>query len=603
VPQPRSSLEWALDAAGAACPNRGVPFALPRALRAAGAVLSITIFAAACDRPGPGTGAQPPVPTPTAAAPEQAPLVEITVAGTADLHGRLSTLPVLGGYVRALRAKNPDGVVLVDAGDMFQGTLESNLNEGAAVVDAYRTLGYDAVAIGNHELDYGPVGEALTPRKNAKPGPDSDPRGALKARALQAKGAFPMLAANILEDGRLLAWSNVTPSVLVTKRGVQVGIIGVSTMETPTTTIAANVGGITMKPIAQAIVDEAKALREKGAKVVIVAAHAGGVCTKLDVPTDLSSCDPAAEIFAVARALPAGTVHAIVAGHTHKAVAHEVAGIPILQANEYGTHFGRVELSVDLKTGQVVRTRILAPEPVKEGSLFNGTTVSPAADVAAAVAPAIESARARRAESLGTVLTAPFVAQYRAESSLGNLVTSLLLELSPKVDIAVANGGGLRADLPAGELTYGALYDALPFDNRLAKVTMTGRVLRDTLTRNLTGKGGILSVAGARVAGRCEGGKLAVDVFLTGQKKAERPMKDEDRVLIVTSEFLATRGDEFGAGEKVEIDEDGPPFREPLAALLRKKKAALRPEDWLVQGKPRVTLPGPIGAGICGAAK
>jgi 5'-nucleotidase len=91
--------------------------------------------------------------------------VEITVIGTADLHGRVATLPVLSGYVRALRAKNPDGVLLVDAGDMFQGTLESNLDEGATVIEAYKKVGYDAVAIGNHEFDYGPVGPAATVRK------------------------------------------------------------------------------------------------------------------------------------------------------------------------------------------------------------------------------------------------------------------------------------------------------------------------------------------------------------------------------------------------------------------------------------------------------
>lgn len=527
--------------------------------------------------------------------------MEITVAGTSDVHGRLPALPLFGGYVRALRAKNPGGVVLVDAGDMFQGTLESNLNEGAALVDAYKALGYDAAAIGNHEFDYGPVGGASTPRKGAKGGPESDPRGALKARALQAKGAFPLLAANILEDGRQLAWPNVAPSTMVTKRGVPIGIIGVSTMETPKTTIAANVGGITMKPIVQAITDEAAALREKGAKVVIVAAHAGGACAEVDVPTDLSSCDAEAEIFQVARALPPGTVHVIVAGHTHKAVAHEVAGIAVVQANAYGTHFARVDITVDAKTGQVLTTRIHSPEPVKEGGEVDGVSVVPAPEVQAAVAPAIESARARRAESLGTTLSAPFVARYREESAVGNLVASLLLELEPKADVAVMNGGGLRADLPAGELTYGALYDAFPFDNRLARLTMTGRLLRENVTKNLTGKSGILSLAGARVVGRCEGGKLAVDILVTGPKKAERKLRDEDEVIVVTNEFLATRGDGFVTGPRVEIDEDGPPFRDPLAALLKKRNGTLRPEEWLVPERPRVALPGPIGADICAA--
>ena len=82
--------------------------------------------------------------------------------------------------------------MLVDAGDMFQGTLESNLGEGAAVVRAYNALGYDAAALGNHEFDFGPVGPAPAPRT-----PADDARGALKARAAEAK--FPLLVANIAD--------------------------------------------------------------------------------------------------------------------------------------------------------------------------------------------------------------------------------------------------------------------------------------------------------------------------------------------------------------------------------------------------------------------
>ena len=94
--------------------------------------------------------------------------------------------------------------MLVDAGDMFQGTLESNMTEGAAVVRAYNALGYDAVAVGNHEFDFGPVGPAPSPRA-----PGDDPRGALKARAAEAH--FPFLAANLVDDatGAPPAWPNV----------------------------------------------------------------------------------------------------------------------------------------------------------------------------------------------------------------------------------------------------------------------------------------------------------------------------------------------------------------------------------------------------------
>ena len=109
--------------------------------------------------------------------------VTISIVGTNDLHGGILArdgkggLALFAGYVnnlRAARARDGGAVLVIDAGDMFQGTLESNLAEGSPVVAAYNALGYAAAAIGNHEFDYGPVGEAATPSK-----PGDDPRGAL----------------------------------------------------------------------------------------------------------------------------------------------------------------------------------------------------------------------------------------------------------------------------------------------------------------------------------------------------------------------------------------------------------------------------------------
>src|SRR5512143_603953 len=85
--------------------------------------------------------------------------VTLSIVGTNDLHGALERLPLLAGFIanlRAARAADGGGVVVVDGGDMFQGTLESNLAEGTDIVRAYNYLGYAAAAVGNHEFDYGP---------------------------------------------------------------------------------------------------------------------------------------------------------------------------------------------------------------------------------------------------------------------------------------------------------------------------------------------------------------------------------------------------------------------------------------------------------------
>ncbi len=270
-----------------------------------------------------------------ALAPRGGPLpdaVTLSIVGTTDLHGYVfprdgrGGLALLGGYLanlRAARAADGGGVVLLDAGDTWLGGIESNMSEGAVVVDAYNALGYTAAAIGNHDLEYGAVDRWPFGEPSA-----DDLRGALKARAAQAR--FPLLAANLLDQasGRPVAWPNVRPSVLVTVAGVRVGIVGVMTLDALSMTLAANVGGLATSPLVPAIADEATALRAGGAQIVVLVAHAGGACAAFGAPDDLTSCDDSAEIFDVARRLPHGTVDAIVAGHTHDALAHRVAGVP-----------------------------------------------------------------------------------------------------------------------------------------------------------------------------------------------------------------------------------------------------------------------------------
>src|SRR5262249_22466625 len=157
----------------------------------------------ACSAP-----AHAPAPAP-APAPENTPAPvpqvphTLTIVGTNDLHGQIERVAILAGFVanvRAARAADGGAVLLIDAGDMFQGTLESNLAEGADVVKAYNRLGYAAAAIGNHEFDYGPVGPDVV----AKHG--EDPRGALKARISEA--SFPIISANIADDaGARIDWA------------------------------------------------------------------------------------------------------------------------------------------------------------------------------------------------------------------------------------------------------------------------------------------------------------------------------------------------------------------------------------------------------------
>src|SRR5205085_293283 len=142
-------------------------------------------------------------------------------------------------------------------------------------------------------------------------------------------------------------------------------------------------------------------------------------------------------------------------------------------------------------------------------------------------------------------------------------------------DIGMTNGGGLRADLPAGPLAEGALFQAFPFDNRLALLHMKGASLRRLLERNLAGEHGILSFSGIAVTATCEGRTLHASIALPGGS----PISDDAVYTVATSDFLAQGGDDFATGGGGDpplsegaprIDEEGPLMRDLVADELRR---------------------------------
>lgn len=543
------------------------------------------------------------VPTPVAAQPALPATITLSVVGTNDVHGRLASLPVLAGYLanlRAARAADHGAVVLLDGGDMFQGTLESNLNEGAAMIAGFGALGYTAVTVGNHEFDFGPAGPRATPFG------DDDPRGALLARASEAR--FPLLTANVFETATRehVSWPNMPATHIVELAGVRIGILGLTTEQTPRTTIAANFRGLEIAPLAATVVREARALRERGCELVLVAAHAGGRCRSFDDPRDTSSCEDGQEIMAVAEALPAGTVDAIVAGHTHAVVAHYVNGIPVLESYANGRAFGRVDLVLDRASHRVVETHISQPRRLCDGGEgspacaaehYEGAAVVPDAALRARLAPAFAAAATLRDEALGVTLAAPFVREGDVETPLGNLFADLLRERAPGgADVGMVNGGGIRTSLPAGPLTYGAVYETFPFDNRFATVRLRGVDLRRLLTENLVADESVLSISGVRVEASCRAGALEVRVFRAGRRG--RPVRDAEVLRVATSDFVATGGDALLASMlrpvDIAIPDDGPNIRDASADALRARGGTLRPDDPAIYdaAHPRWRYPG-----------
>ena len=533
----------------------------------------------------------------------------ITIIGTNDLHGAIDRLPLLAGFVANIRAERQadgGGVLLLDAGDMFQGTLESNLAEGADVVRAYNQMGYQATAIGNHEFDFGPEGAAVTAKSV-----EDDPRGALKARASEAK--FPFLVSNIndAKSGNRIKWPNMPSSTLIEVAGTMVGIIGASTESTPFTTMPANFSGLVMAPAAQAISADAQALRTRGAQVIVVVAHIGSACKDTSKPTDISSCKTDEELFKVIGDLPKGLVDVFVGGHTHATVAHRIDDVAVIESYSSGRAFGRVDLRVtDTHVSGVTihKPQLLCPldqegnpPPVADchPEPYDGKPVVADPDVQKIADEASAKAAPRRDEKLGVSVTSIITKSYSLESAEGNLFTDLMLAARPDAQLALTNGGGLRADIPAGDLTYGRLYEAMPFDNRFAVVEMKGKHVRRLVTTNIQRGAGIYSWGGLVAKARCKADALDVDIKVAG-----KALSDDATYKVVTSDFLASGGDMSVIGRlklpETAIQMTDVIIRDAIADVLRKRKGKIDPATLLSPTKKRLDYEGerPV---LCGS--
>lgn len=535
--------------------------------------------------------------------------VTISIVGTNDVHGQLLAvdgnrgLAIFAGYVNNLRAKrDADGgaVLLIDAGDMWQGTLESNLAEGQPMIAAYNAMGYNAAAVGNHEFDFGPVGDKAMPEEDG-----DDAQGALKQRATEA--SFPLLAANLIDKttGLAVDWPNVQPSTMVEAAGINIGIIGVMSENALSATIAANVRNLEIAALAPTIASHARALRSAGADIVIVTAHAGSFCESFADPYDLSTCNLDGEIMRVARELPAGLVDQIIGGHVHRGIAHEINGIAITSSFSNVQAFGRVDYSVNSPTRAVTGRVIHPPHPICAFAASNPRRCVPAdnptatrmtyedkpvaADAAVAAIANEAAARADtvKSEQLGVFLETPITLDDGTNSALGHLFMQAVLE-STDGDIVIHNVmGGIRADLPAGELIYDSAYQIYPFDNRVTYLQLTGAELRRVVSNQAGRIGRRAGIAGFRIEISCENGTASTAMFLNNGSE----ISDSDSITVATTDFLALGGDNIFTpiipDNGFALQTDTPLVRDVVVGWLRAKGGRLSAQQFLEVEQPR----------------
>jgi 2',3'-cyclic-nucleotide 2'-phosphodiesterase (5'-nucleotidase family) len=452
-------------------------------------------------------------PVRTAALPVGPLPARVRIIATNDFHGTLEPRvdargtrrggagAVAGVIEQAKRECASCAVVLLDGGDMFQGTAASNLVFGRSIVALYDAMGYTAAALGNHEFDWG--------------------QDTLRARMREAR--YAILGANVrYADGRDVPW--IRDDTLVEVRGVRVGIIGVATVETPRTTLAAHVRDLRFVDPVPVVIQRARSLRERGAHLVVVVAHAGAFCD------DDGDDRCAGEIVELTRGV-GRAVDVVVSGHTHSLVRTLEPGIPIVQARSNGRAVG----VVDLVPGEVP---VVSVRDVLTDSVVASARIDSLARRAiAAVAPRV-SAR---------VAEVPAHLQRSGEQyPLGHLIADAQ-RWAGKADVAVTNNGGVRADLPAGTATYGRLFEVQPFANTLYRFTLRGRDLRAYLEKLVGGRTPPrVHVSGLTLSydpRRASGQRLVSARLANG-----RDIADDAEYTLVINNFMATGGDGLALG-------------------------------------------------------
>jgi len=461
--------------------------------------------------------------------------ISLTILHVNDVHGhvlpysepsvnektRVSGAARLAAMIGAERAANPDGSLLLSAGDMFQGTAISNEFRGQSVIEIMNALKFDAMAIGNHEFDWG-----------------------LDTLAqLVSSARFPSLSANIF-DSRGESIHGIKPYVLLTRKNLKIAVIGATTVDTVTSTEPSNVAGLIFPDPATILPEIIKKVREEGAKLVILLSHLG-LAADRHLAEQVEGID------------------VIVGGHSHTVLDDPllVRGTIIVQAGYYGLYLGVLELAVDPSSGKIVR--FTDKDELKP--VISGLDLPLDANIAQIVDKYDGLIKEKFAAVTGEA-SVELTRQPYQESVLGDLITDAMREAT-HTQIAFHNSGGIRDNIPPGKITLETIYAVLPFDNVLAGMDLTGEQLMEILEQNGALEKKILQVSGIEVEydmSKPPGSRVAK--ALVGSE----PLDRQKVYSVTTNDFVAAGGDKFATFTKGKNITWGDNLRDVFSAYLKK---------------------------------
>jgi len=439
----------------------------------------------------------------------------------------------LAGWVSHLRAQEPH-TLLISAGDLVGASpLSSALFHDEPTIEAMNALGLALHAVGNHEFDDG-VAE-LKRLQEGGCGPEHS-----CAHGAFAGADFPFLAANVRDASGAPLFA---PETILEVEGIPVAFIGVTLQGTPAIVDRRRVAGLTFLNEVEVVNARVAALRARGIEALVVVIHEGA---EHDGP--INACEDAeGPIMQIAAALDPA-VDAVISGHSHAAYNCEVGGLPVTSAQSAGRVLTRMVLELDRETGDVVKARAVNPPVLRD-------RIDPEMEALVALHRQRVAPLERRivGELAGPLRAPRHETSESGESSLGNVVADAFLAATRDPDaggavVALVNPGGLRADLPAGQVDYGAAFSSSPFGNSLVTLTLTGAQLREALEQQWSEqKQRILGASESlRYAWRPDRplGRRVVPESITIDGE---PLRDEASYRVTVNSFLAAGGDGFVA--------------------------------------------------------
>lgn len=424
-----------------------------------------------------------------------------------DMIGGIAEITTL---IRNLRASEPN-VFLFDAGDIFTGAL-AKLTRGQLSFELMISMGYDAMAIGNHEFEFGT--EILAWEKNRAP--------------------FPVVGANLFYKDTDHPFA--PPHAVIERNGIRIGVIGIMGQDAATAIIPSFITPLDVTDPVEAVRRSVRELRDE-VDLIVLLTHQGKTAP---MQTDAES-DPRLQRDIDADIRLSGAVEGIdvhFAGHadagTPEPVVHEKTGTLIMQTYGQATHLGFLQLVLDGDTGEItsydgklipVASNELTPDPV--------------------VAAKLESYRAAHPELFEKVgrTEARMNRRYIEESDVGNLFADIFVHVTG-ADIGFVHSGSLRKDLPGGDVVLVDILDTYPFVDDLVVMEMTGEQIRRVLEQSLTLERGLLQASGIDVVYDLSKPERA---RLVSMHRDGRPIELDERLTVAVGGFLAEGGDLYDA--------------------------------------------------------